>query len=60
MCPALAGSIGDFYVFNPDEGTWTNLSNAPLGPSPRHSHGLVFANGKLYLHGGRDERGVNI
>ena len=55
-----AGSSGDFYVFDPDEMAWTNLSNARFGPSPRHSHGFVFASGKLYVQGGRDESGVKI
>ena len=56
----LTGLLGDLYLFDPSDESWTNLSDA-LGskPSPRHGRGFTPAYNKLYVHGGATYTGIN-
>ncbi len=45
--------------FNLNLKSWKNLTEIQHGipPSPRACHGLASASGKIYVHGGIDEKG---
>jgi hypothetical protein len=47
--------LNDLHVYNPVNGSWTNLSTPASGnpPSARYSHGFASAGGKLYVMGGK-------
>jgi hypothetical protein len=42
------------HAFNIVDKEWTDVSGTLLGapPTPRMAHGVAFAGGKLYIHGG--------
>ena len=50
--------LQDFYVFNTATFMWINLTAATgAAPSPRAGHGLVAAEGRIYIHGGFGQYG---
>ncbi|KAI4893214.1 hypothetical protein NFI96_022734 [Prochilodus magdalenae] len=48
----MRGSSQEFWRFNLDSRVWSLLSNAPVGPGPRHSHSAMAHQGCMYLYGG--------
>jgi hypothetical protein len=42
------------HTFDLAVSEWTDVSGKLLGdqPTPRKAHGVAFADGKLYIHGG--------
>ena len=56
-----ASLLNDLLMVNLATMKWINLtlSTSVPWPSPRKSHGFVAATGKLYVHGGRGERGTS-
>ena len=52
--PFAGFSFNDLHAYDPANRTWTNLSDPLSGqpPSPRESHGLIAAGGRLYVMGG--------
>ena len=58
--PGVAGLLNDFYMYEPANITWTDLSVAVSGipPSPRDGLGFTFAGGKIYVHGGFGSNGA--
>jgi hypothetical protein len=53
--------MGDFYLFDPEEATWANISGplAGLPPSARINHGFTTgAGGIAYCFGGMQPAGT--
>jgi N-acetylneuraminic acid mutarotase len=50
----------DLHAYDPVSMTWFNLTSYALGspPGARIGHGFTSEGGKLYVHGGRDPRGM--
>ncbi len=55
----VAGLLADFHVFEPANGTWTDLTESAGGtwPVARYRHGMTTAGGLIYLFGGFGGRG---
>ena len=51
-----AAVIGDLHVYDPGAAAWADLSSPASGGPPfaRAYHGFASAEGRLYVHGGRD------
>lgn len=47
-----SGRLDDFFVFDLDDRTWTQIENRGDAPGARENNGLVEWNGCLYLFGG--------
>ncbi|RGB22441.1 hypothetical protein C1646_776086 [Rhizophagus diaphanus] len=46
----------NIYIYNPNDGTWRNMSTSGIEPSPRHSHTAVLTqDGLIIIY-----RGINI
>ncbi|XP_007227956.3 kelch domain-containing protein 3 [Astyanax mexicanus] len=48
----MRGTSQEFWRLDLDTGTWSLLSNAPVGPGPRHSHSAMTHQDCMYLYGG--------
>jgi hypothetical protein len=57
--PCVAGLLGDLHVYEPANGTWTDLTETAGGtwPIARFHHGLTSAGGLIYLFGGSGGQG---
>jgi hypothetical protein len=52
-----SGPVNDLYVFDLSTTTWTDLSGAAQGPTPRQYFAFTAAFGKLFTFGGFDDTG---
>ena len=52
--------LGDTWVYDPAEDTWTDLDPAGETPIPRNAHSLIYdpQGERLVLFGGSDQRGL--
>ena len=57
VCTLAGAPLDDFWVFNPIQKEWTDLSGVAAGlggiPSPRSYFGMASADGLIFLFGGR-------
>ncbi len=50
----MAGLLGDFHVYDPANGTWTDLTDSAGGsrPTARYRLGMTNAGDLIYVFGG--------
>ncbi|XP_072542243.1 leucine-zipper-like transcriptional regulator 1 homolog [Salminus brasiliensis] len=48
----MRGTSQEFWRLDLDSGVWSLLSNAPVGPGPRHSYSAMTHQDSMYLYGG--------